>query len=334
MNFLVLNLPVVMLLALVVPAIAAGTVGGWLLRARFPGHSIGKSDCDRDNTDVASWRQLAACLAGNMDEHSHRLWEICQELTATENREAGPVVKAVSKLLEANAQMQHQLVAAEQRLYEQVQITAVHAAAARVDALTQLANRMAFDDELFRRLVEFNRQGTVFTLLMIDVDRFKSANDRLGHQAGDDLLRWLAAILRGRVREADVAARYGGDEFAVILCGAAAAAGRNVAASLLALVQRTPFPAGGTDVGITVSIGLSQVRPGDTACTLVQRADAALYAAKEQGRNCACWHDGQAVEAIQPDREDFTSAAAGNYLLCGDRIHSHANGLPETACAD
>ena len=253
-----------------------------------------------------------------MDEHNHRLREIHRELTATENHEAGPVIAAVSKLLEANAQMQNQLVVAEQRLHEQAQITAVHAAAARLDALTQLANRMAFDDEIFRRLAEFHRQGAVFTLLMIDVDGFKAANDTLGHQAGDDLLRGLAAILRGRVREADVAARYGGDEFAVILCGASLAAARNIASSLRALVQRARLRASGADVGVTVSVGLSQVRFGDTTATLIQRADAALYAAKEQGRNCRCWHDGQAIHAIHANQADLTSTAARKPSLAGD----------------
>src|SRR6185503_7619557 len=87
----------------------------------------------------------------------------------------------------------------------------------RTDALTGLANRRAFDDELNRRFAEWQRRKTMFSLLILDVDHFKKFNDTHGHQAGDAVLTGVAATLRQTFREMDLVARYGGEEFAAIL---------------------------------------------------------------------------------------------------------------------
>ena len=86
----------------------------------------------------------------------------------------------------------------------------------RTDALTLLANRRAFDDELAKRCAEFRRQGRTFSLTIVDVDRFKNFNDTYGHRAGDEVLRNVAKVLRRKMRETDIVARYGGEEFAII----------------------------------------------------------------------------------------------------------------------
>lgn len=164
------------------------------------------------------------------------------------------------------------------------------AAAATTDALTGIANRRRFDDALAEESRRAARDGTVYSLLMVDIDAFKAYNDRHGHQAGDECLRRVAHALAAALRRpADVAARYGGEEFAAILpqtsTFAASALAETIRADIAALAIGTVGDAPGS---ISVSIGVAtsppdgRGRPG----ALLRAADAALYAAKHAGRNC------------------------------------------------
>ena len=162
-------------------------------------------------------QELATHIAAHVGAHSSRVEEINQELLAAGGRETEAVVSAVAKLIQANQQMQQQLDTAEDRLQEQVRLVQTHAAEARTDALTGLANRRAFDDALARRWAEFQRSGRTFSLVLGDIDHFKKCNDQHGHQVGDEVLRGVAGVLRRAAREMDLPARYGGEEFVLIL---------------------------------------------------------------------------------------------------------------------
>jgi diguanylate cyclase len=157
--------------------------------------------------------------------------------------------------------------------------------------LTGLANRRAFDDEISRRFAEWERRKTTFSLLMLDVDHFKKFNDTHGHQAGDQVLRDVAAALSQVTREMDLVARYGGEEFAVILPVTPLADALRAAERARAAIEASITRVAGADLRVTTSIGVGQISAGDTAEGLVQRADAALYAAKKAGRNRAWYHD-------------------------------------------
>jgi len=156
------------------------------------------------------------------------------------------------------------------------------------DELTGLANRRRLTTELERELRRSERHGHPFSILMLDVDRFKRFNDSYGHPAGDALLKRLANTLLKSVRDVDTVARYGGEEFLVMLPEAPAADAARIAERIRAAREADRFtPDGGSgDVNVTVSVGYA-VFPDDakTAAALIEAADQALYRSKESGRN-------------------------------------------------
>jgi diguanylate cyclase (GGDEF)-like protein len=158
---------------------------------------------------------------------------------------------------------------------------------ATTDFLTGLSNRRHFtartEEELARGQRLNAQQATVVAL---DLDHFKQINDTHGHAAGDAVLKRFAALLRGELRQIDTAGRMGGEEFAILLPGADAAAAKAFGERLRQKVMDTPMMHGGQTIRLTVSIGISAMSPGDTSADAVLvRADGALYRAKEGGRN-------------------------------------------------
>jgi diguanylate cyclase (GGDEF)-like protein len=160
---------------------------------------------------------------------------------------------------------------------------------ATTDGLTGLANRRYFDIELARELQRADRHKRSTALIMIDLDDFKSYNDRYGHPAGDDLLRAIAVMLGQYVRTLDTAARYGGEEFVLILPETQADAACGAAERLRELVAQLPLSADSAKTRVTISLGVA-VAPlhGLTPLQLVEAADQALYAAKRAGKNRSC----------------------------------------------
>lgn len=156
---------------------------------------------------------------------------------------------------------------------------------ARTDALTGLGNRRAFDVELVAHETRW-RDGESFSLLLIDVDHFKSFNDVYGHQAGDEMLRAVADVLKRRTDEFGFATRYGGEEFAVMLPEMCLEEAASVAEVLRKMLDGHEYPFRGDELHVTVSIGVAEAVASDTAKDLVVHADECLYRAKEAGRNC------------------------------------------------
>jgi diguanylate cyclase (GGDEF)-like protein/PAS domain S-box-containing protein len=152
------------------------------------------------------------------------------------------------------------------------------------DSLTGLLNRRSFERELSRHIAYAARYGSGGSVVTIGVDHFKYVNDSLGHEAGDELLREIAALLRGRLRGTDVLARLGSDIFALLLHGADAAKARAVAEELLEIVKRHSFVIERQPIRVTISAGVGALaeRPL-TGPELLAEADIAMYSAKEQG---------------------------------------------------
>ncbi|MDW8366274.1 MAG: GGDEF domain-containing protein [Abditibacteriales bacterium] len=155
-----------------------------------------------------------------------------------------------------------------------------------LDPLTELYNRKALDEQLTRTVDISLLSGQTACLLMIDVDHFKSINDTFGHAAGDAVLKQIAnCCARTFPRKTDFVARYGGEEFVVIVPDTATDAGRMLGERLLEAVRSLTVIHNGQEIRVTVSIGVSGFIRGDSAATWLNRADHALYQAKQAGRN-------------------------------------------------
>lgn len=158
---------------------------------------------------------------------------------------------------------------------------------ASTDALTGVANRAHFLDMAGRAIALARRHGRELSLLALDVDRFKALNDTYGHAAGDAALVALVRVCAGELREGDLIGRLGGDEFAVLLPETPPATAAHVASRLRAALAAAGVAWEGRTLRLEVSVGIASLgREGDDLDALLGRADAALYEAKRQGRNC------------------------------------------------
>lgn len=153
---------------------------------------------------------------------------------------------------------------------------------ATTDRLTGLFNRRYLDQVLERELASAKRSGKVFSVIIVDIDFFKQVNDRHGHLAGDDVLSTFGKLLKSRVRDSDIAGRWGGEEFLVICPNTNLVDTHGFAESLRELVEHTEFPVVGSK---TASFGVANFNTGDSIAALLARADEALYRAKGTGRN-------------------------------------------------
>lgn len=182
---------------------------------------------------------------------------------------------------------------------------------AETDPLTQLANRRHYGAEFGKESARQRRDGSPLSMLMLDIDFFKRVNDRWGHASGDHVLVALAGVLRGNLREIDLPARIGGEEFAVLLPGTTLAEATHTAERLRLAVQATvvdpapdapPSDSGDGRIRFTVSIGVAEA--GIDACqtldAMLATADRRLYAAKQGGRNQVCAADVPAGNAGVP----------------------------------
>ena len=175
------------------------------------------------------------------------------------------------------------------------------------DPLTQVANRAEFDRVHAMFVTAHQQQQVPCALLMCDLDRFKLVNDTYGHQAGDEAIKSLAALLKGACHPGDLVARYGGEEFVMLLADCDNTTASRRADQIRLALSQVPQPKMNGQ-SITVSFGVTEIQPGDTAETMLRRADRALLMAKENGRNQVV-QLGSGLDAKPEQRAD--DAAAG-----------------------
>lgn len=195
----------------------------------------------------------------------------------------------ISALAESFGMMLIQVEAREYRLgmtIDALERSQVELERANYDALTGLPNRVIFHDRLRKAVAAAQAGGHGMAAMFIDLDRFKWVNDTLGHSAGDELLRQVAKRLKECVRDNDIVARVGGDEFTVILPKVAGLDDACEIASRMVKTLRQPFDLDGQEARIGCSIGIALCpQHGESPEKLLNAADAAMYKAKEAGRN-------------------------------------------------
>ncbi|AZD51921.1 diguanylate cyclase [Pseudomonas chlororaphis subsp. aurantiaca] len=206
-------------------------------------------------------------LLGTMDHHQKQRDEREKEVAAR-----------LQSLAERVSSMEQEAQGYREHLEEQRQ-------KALIDPLTGLPNRAAWSERLEHEVAQWQQHGNTLLLAMLDLDHFKRINDNYGHLAGDKVLKIIAGVLRKRLRGSDFIARFGGEEFVLLIPNTSWPVGARLAETLRAAIEACPFHFKGERVTITMSIGMSAFKPGERSDLVLKRADQALYRAKEAGRN-------------------------------------------------
>jgi diguanylate cyclase len=198
------------------------------------------------------------------------------------------LLEHIKGVISSNKKLEEDLTCTRYTLEQQARELDRTRVLALTDELSQVGNRRAFDEAMDYWLLQWKRQGDRFALVLIDLDHFKWINDTHGHQAGDRVVRGVGNFLKQNLRAADFIARYGGDEFAVLLKSEQREDTVKIAESLCDGIQTRDFSAvgHGERIAITFSMGLAFVREREDANRLIERTDALLYQAKLAGRNC------------------------------------------------
>ncbi|MBO6692249.1 diguanylate cyclase [Parvibaculum sp.] len=247
----------------------------------------------RLNTELDQILKIIEESVGNSTALGTTVREASEGLTsqssASDVRKAvEAIVNASRKMEQRSTELEEHLQATKKELNELQQNLEKAHTEARTDGLTGVNNRKAFDEALARELDKAGKSGEPLCLAIGDIDHFKKFNDTFGHRTGDQVLRLVASCLKSGALAGHFVARYGGEEFAVIMPATELASAEAVANGVRETVQARELVkrSTGESLGrVTMSMGIAQFKPGDTAASLIERADACLYEAKRAGRN-------------------------------------------------
>jgi diguanylate cyclase (GGDEF)-like protein len=194
------------------------------------------------------------------------------------------VRQRTTDLKEVNERLNHEIA-------ERLRFENALKEAALTDPLTNLANRRTMVDHLQHELTRSKRCNTPLTVLMLDLDFFKRVNDEHGHDRGDAVLIEAGRRMKELIRGQDLLARWGGEEFVILLPETSAAGGMIVAEKIRKRVAEEAFTVPGATLHLTISIGVATLAEGQQTDALIKAADRALYQAKQRGRNCVASTD-------------------------------------------
>jgi len=236
---------------------------------------------------------MIEAAAGSATSYTESLAGVTQKLGATKDREGlrgivESLVQTAKDMEVSNQALEARLNASKQEIHQLQENLETVRHESLTDPLTTLANRKFFDQALEKAMSEATTKREPLTLMMTDIDHFKNFNDSYGHQTGDQVLRLVAMAVKNNIKGQDIAARYGGEEFAVVLPNTVLRSATTVADHIRRAVMTKQLMKRSTheQLGrITISIGVAVLHDGDTAQSLIGRADACLYAAKHAGRN-------------------------------------------------
>ncbi len=244
----------------------------------------------RNKLDQSVSRQMmdlkqSSATATNLDPLKQliisSLESITEQITAHQQEEEKHQSETQSQLIEMSARIQAMESESKDLKYK---LQLARDKALR-DPLTGLPNRLAYDERLATEFARWQRNQTPLTMIIWDIDHFKNINDNFGHKAGDKTLSIIARLLSDNCRKSDFVARFGGEEFIMLLSETTKESGFILAEKIRKIVEKSGFNAGGKAVSITISCGITQFLETDDFESFFERADQALYAAKNQGRN-------------------------------------------------
>jgi diguanylate cyclase (GGDEF)-like protein len=237
--------------------------------------------------------RISAAVRLNVERHEVSLSQFKSQLGKLgESDDAASIAKLcriADDLLRPTMQLANQLAQCHSELQMQsgklMTFTDV-----RTDALTSLRNRRALEEALAAQFAVQSRYGHVFSLAVFDIDHFKTVNDTQGHLAGDSVLKQVAQIMENSIREIDLLVRYGGEEFVLLMPMTDLEGATRLSERLRAKVA--------DGASVTVSGGVAMAIDGETESSLLNRADSAMYHAKEAGRNQICVHVGSGIRPL------------------------------------
>ncbi len=235
-----------------------------------------RSEFARHESDVKRFKERVRRLANNDESMSS------QELCAEAERILQPTVELLSHISNA---------------YEALQLQTNHLrtfAEARTDPLTGLCNRRALEECLSGEIARRKRYAEEFSIAIIDIDHFKNINDTQGHMVGDQIIKSVAQELDREARESDIVARFGGEEFVIVMPHSELSGAGITAERIRQQIEKNCSEI----ASVTVSMGIATAMDEDDAEGLMTRADEALYQAKRDGRNCVRQHTGNSIEPI------------------------------------
>jgi diguanylate cyclase len=261
--------------------------------------------------EIEQVMSMIDAAVGTATSYTESLADVTQQLGHAKDREGlraivESLVRATKDMEKTNHLLEARLKDSKQEINQlQENLEAVRHESL-TDPLTSLANRKYFDQALERAIEETVARNEPLSLLLMDIDYFKTFNDTFGHLTGDQVLRLVATSVKQNVKGQDIAARYGGEEFAVILPGTSLRSALTVAEHIRRAVMTKELMkrSTGEHLGrVTISVGVSTFHPGETAQAMIERADACLYAAKRHGRNkviCETDPDADGTDLAEP----------------------------------
>ncbi len=289
-------------------------VGGWYVRSTTSSEQNARTDDQQKQQDdqeaneaerakMAAFqlRDLAQNVALDVVDHNTLVTAISDRLESLDHQSAdsgAAVAEAVGTIVKANEKLQDRLSDAEKKIQSQAEEIQAQEFEARTDALTNLANRRAFDDVLAENHAAFVARQQPFSLLMFDVDHFKKFNDTHGHQAGDEVLRSVAQTMLRSSKVSGTSCRYGGEEFVLVMPNTRIKEARDAAERVRKAIEAAEVKFEGKTLRVTASMGVAEIAENENAAQLVRRSDHAVYAAKKADRNCTYWNDGQQCLSI------------------------------------
>jgi len=235
-------------------------------------------------------------LLGDLEQHDTQLGEhrlgVEQAATLKELHEIEErLLSELDKITDLNASLKQQVITMNKKIINQETELSKLSRLSTIDPLTLVANRGALDKRLAEETDRSKRYNTIFSIIMADIDHFKKVNDSYGHPNGDRLLRAFGKLVDSKTRLSDFVARFGGEEFVVILPATELKMAFYVAEKVRQFFNNTTLRLDKTQLQLSASFGVAQFKDGDTVESLLKRVDDSLYLAKNTGRNKTCTED-------------------------------------------